>query len=182
METKIIEKPAMHVVGVTFQTSFREDRSKTEIPAFFHRILEEGILDSISDRLNKNQLCVFEMKRDNPDFNYTMGVEVKNVNPKSEVFTNLLLPASKYISVRIVKRGHEDVGNAFGYIFKDWMPKSIYIPTGKPAFIYYDEDFFRVYNQDGYSGNPRATIFVPIKPLLLKKIVNWLGIKKLEYT
>lgn len=182
METKIIEKPAINVVGITLKTSFKDDRSKSEIPAFFHRILEEHKLDSVPNRLNANQLCVFEMKKDDPDFNYTMGVEVKNFSSSPENFTNMSIPASKYVSVKIVKRGHEDVGQAFGYIFKEWIPNSVFIPTGEPAFIYYDEMFFQVYNNSGYAGNPMATIFVPIKPLFIKKILNSLGIKKFEYS
>lgn len=180
METKIVEKPEMIVVGITLKTSFKDDRNKTEIPPFFHHVLEEGKLERVPDRLNTNQLCVFEMKRDNPDFNYTMGVEVSKTENAPTEMTKLELPASKYVSIKIIKRGPEDVGRAFGHIYKEFIPNSIYIPTGAPAFIYYDEEFFGIYNEKGYAGNPLATVFVPIKPLFIKKIVNLLGIKKLS--
>jgi predicted transcriptional regulator YdeE len=144
METEIIERPAMHVVGLTLKTSFTHERNKTEIPPFFHKVLEEHQLDTISDRLNTYQLCVFEMKKDNPDFNYTMGVEVTESNNAPEIFSRLILPSSSYVLVKIVKRGPEDVGEAFGYIYREWIPNSIFIPTGEPAFIYY-EDVFLVF-------------------------------------
>jgi AraC family transcriptional regulator len=178
METKIIDKPEMLIVGITLKTSFKEDRNKTEIPPFFHRVLEEGKLEQVPDRLNTNQLCVFEMKRDNPDFNYTMGVEVSKTDNALDEMTKLSLAASKYAAIKTIKRGPEDVGRAFGYIYKEFIPDSIYIPTGEPAFIYYDDEFFSIYNEKGYAGNPLATVYVPVKPLFIKKVLNFLRIKK----
>lgn len=168
----------MHVVGITLKTSLRDDRNKTEIPPFFHRVLEEKKLEAVPGHLNTNQLCVFEMTKDNPDFNYTMGVEVSGGSHAPHGMTRLTLPASKYVAIKIIKRGPEDVGQAFGFIYKEFIPASIYIPTGKPAYIYYDDEFFSIYNQQGYAGNPLATVYVPIKPLFIKSVLNFLGIKK----
>ena len=178
METKIIEKPEITVVGITLKTSFKDDRNKTEIPPFFHHVLEEGKLEKVSDRLNTNQLCVFEMKKDNPDFNYTMGVEVSKTENAPNEMTKLKLPASKYVAIKIIKRGPEDIGRAFGFIYKEFIPNSIYIPTGEPAFIYYDDEFFSVFKKHGYAGNPLATVYVPIKTLGIKKLLNFLRIKR----
>lgn len=180
METKIIEKPEMFIVGITLKTSFKDDRNKTEIPPFFHHVLEEGKLEQVPQRINTNQLCVFEMKKDNPDFNYTMGVEVSETSKSPHEMTKITLPASKYVAIKIIKRGPEDVGKAFGYIYKEFIPNSIYIPTGEPAFIYYDDEFFSIYNKKGYAGNPLATVYVPVKPLFIKKALNFLGLKKLN--
>ena len=176
-DVKMIEKPEMHVAGISLQTSFTNDRNKKEIPPFFHHVLEEGKLERVPDRLNTHQLCVFEMKKDNPDFNYTMGVEVSQFSNAPAEMTRLTLPASLYVSIKIIKRGPEDVGRAFGYIYKEFIPGSIYVPTGEPAFIYYDDEFFSVFNEKGYAGNPMATVYVPVKPLFVKKMLNSLGIK-----
>ncbi len=177
MEIKILEKSEMQVVGITLKTSFKNDRNKKEIPPFFHKVLDERKLETVNNRINNNQLCVFGMKKDNPDFAYTMGVEVAKAESIPDEMTHLTLPASQYAAVKIIKRGPEDVGKAFGYIYKEYIPASIYVPTGEPAFIYYDDEFFSVYNEKGYAGNPMATVYVPVKPLFLKKIVNFLGIK-----
>jgi hypothetical protein len=32
-----------------------------------------------------------------------------------------------------------------------------------PAFIYYDDRFFSVFNQHGYAGNPVADLYVPVQ-------------------
>lgn len=178
MEAIIVEKFGMKIVGFTLKTSFKYERHKTEIPPFFHKVLKEGKLESVKDRLNSNQLCVFEMKKDNPDFNYTMGVEVNKINTIPENMNSLTLPVSKYVAIKIIKRGPEDVGKAFGYIFKEWIPNSVYIPTGEPAYIYYDDEFFSIYNEKGYEGNPLATVYVPIKPLFIKRFIGFLGIRK----
>ena len=121
-------------------------------------------------------MCVFKMKRKCPDFDYVMGVEVSNTDSIPEGMESVILPKSNYATLTIVKRGPEDVGKAFGYIFKTWIPKSIYIPTGTPGFIYYDDQFFSIFNKKGYEGNPLATVYVPIKPLLIKRILKFLSI------
>jgi AraC family transcriptional regulator len=178
MKTNIIDKPAMNIVGPTLHTSFKDGRNKNEIPPFFHKVLEDKILDFVSDRINTNQLCIFEMQQNNPDFDYTMGVEVCNFNSIPENMNQMVLPSSRYVTLKTIKRGPEDVGKAFEFIYKTWIPNSIYIPSGKPAFIYYDEEFFNMYNVHGYSGNPEATVYVPIKPLFIKKLLNMLRLKR----
>lgn len=175
MEPEIVYKPEMNITGLILHTSFKDDRSKREIPPFFHSVLDEKKLDSVPGRINGNQLCVFNIKRDNPDFDYLMGVEVS----EKVILTgmeHIHLSASKYATLKIVKRGPEDVGKAFEFIFKKWIPKSVYIPTGAPAFIYYDQDFFSVFNEKGYQGNPLATVYVPVKPLVIKQILKFLRI------
>jgi AraC family transcriptional regulator len=177
MEPTIISKPEMAIVGITLKTSFTDDRNKTEIPPFFHHVLNEGKLETVPNRLNASQLCVFGMRKDNPDFDYTMGVEVSETSGSPHEMTRLTLPASKYVAIKIIKRGPEDVGKAFGYIYKEFIPNSIYVPTGEPAFIYYDDEFFSIFNTKGYAGNPLATVYVPIKPLFIKKALRFLRIK-----
>lgn len=168
----------MKIIGLTLNTSFKDGRNKAEIPPFFHKILEEGILNEVPYRLNTNQLCVFEMEKNNPDFAYTMGTEVSKADAIPVSMKQIFLPASKYITLKTIKRGPEDVGKAFEFIYKNWIPASIYIPTGKPSFIYYDKDFFDIYNKQGYAGNPEATVFVPIRPFFIKSLLRFLGLKK----
>jgi AraC family transcriptional regulator len=178
MDVAIVEKADMLVVGFTLNTSFKDDRNKKEIPRFFHDVLEGGKLSLVPERANNHQLCVFEMEKDNPNFNYTMGVEVGKTGDLPADMAQLALPASIYVTLKTVKRGPEDVGKAFGYLYKEWIPNSVYIPTGKPAYIYYDEEFFNIFNEKGYEGNPLATVYVPVKPLFVKCLLRKLGIKK----
>ncbi|MBN1181531.1 MAG: effector binding domain-containing protein [Bacteroidales bacterium] len=173
MITNIIDKPAMNIVGLTLHTSFKNGRNNYEIPLFFHEVLDKKKLESVSNRLNDNQLCVFKMKDHDPDFEYIMGVEVKSGESIPDNMDYFTLPSNKYVALEIVKRGPNDVGNAFEYIYKKWIPNSFYIPAGEPAFIYYDNEFFDIYNKEGYSGNPKATIYVPIKHLYIKRLISF---------
>ncbi|MBE9511081.1 MAG: effector binding domain-containing protein [Bacteroidetes bacterium] len=172
MEPKLITKEEKKVIGIVLHTSFTNERNKQEIPPFFHKVLEEKKLEKVLNRINENQLCVFKRTRNCPDFDYVMGVKVSNTDNIPKGMESVILPKSNYASLTIVKRGPEDVGKAFGHIYEKWIPKSIYIPTGAPGFIYYDNRFFSVFNKEGYKGNPIATVNVPIKPFFIKRILK----------
>ncbi|MFP4471222.1 MAG: GyrI-like domain-containing protein [Bacteroidota bacterium] len=159
---EIISREAVRVAGLTLHTSFARDRNKTEIPPFFHKVLEEKKLEQIPGRLNQNQLCIFLMKKDSPDFDYLMGVEINAGEEIPEHTDSMVLSGGDYVRMSIVKRGPEDVGRAFGYLYNEWMSGSGYVPSGAPAFIYYDEQFFTVFNSTGYAGNPPATVYIPV--------------------
>jgi len=163
MEPKVVNKSEMKIIGLVLHTSFIEGKNKKEIPPFFHKVFEEKKLEKVSNRINQNQLCVFKMKKNNPNFDYVMGVEVNSLDNIPEGMESTILSESMYVSLKIVKRGPEDVGKAFETIINNWIPKSNYNPTGAPLFIYYDDEFFSVFNEKGYEGNPLATVFVPVK-------------------
>jgi AraC family transcriptional regulator len=161
-EPKIIAKNEIKVVGLVLHTSFKDDRHATEIPPFFHKVLEEGKLNKVPNRIDQNQLCIFRREEGSPDFDYIMGVEVSNFDEIPEGMEQITLPKSVYVSMTIVKRGPEDVGKGFGYLMEGWLPESGYVPAGDP-FIYYDDRFFSVFNEHGYDGNPVADINIPVK-------------------
>ena len=178
METKIVEKPGMKIVGFTLHTTQKNGQNKKEIPPFFHKVYEEKKLESVPYKLDDNQLCIFKIQRNRPEFDYVMGTEVstKDIIPEGMDFT--YLPPSKYVAIKTVKRCPDDIIEVLDYIFKKWIPESEYIPTGEPPFIFYDNEFFDVFDKVGYAGNPMATVYVPIKPLFIKKLAGTLGLKK----
>lgn len=69
-----------------------------------------------------------------------------------------------------MKKGVPDFNYTMGV---EVMESSIYVPTGAPAFIYYDKEFFDVFNSSGYDWNPMATIYVPVKALLIKRLFSF---------
>lgn len=159
---KIVQREKMKVVGMCLHTSFLNGQSKKDIPEFFHNVLEQKKFEKIPGRKNNNQLCIFRFKKNTPEFDYIMGTEIiesDNIPGNMEL---IYFPESEYVSLKIIKRGHEDVGRAFKYIIGEWLPKSEYEAANIPGFIYYDQDFFSVFHRDGYAGNPSATIYVPI--------------------
>lgn len=160
----IVSKGEIRVVGLTIDTSFARGRQAREIPPFFHDTFESGILETVPDRINNNQLCVFIMKPDSPDFTYFMGVEISKNAQVPEGFKEITLSSAKYASMKIIKRGNADVSAAFKYLLKEWSSTSGYSIAKTPAYIYYDEQFSKIYQNKGYKGNPPATLFVPIVP------------------
>jgi AraC family transcriptional regulator len=152
------------VIGIVLHTSFQDGRNRTEIPSFFHQVLEEAKLAKVPHRLNQNQLCIFKMAKNSPDFDYIMGVEVESIDEIPAGMESIMLPQGEYVVLTIIKRGPEDVGQGFQYLYEKWLPQSVYRPTDAPGFIYYDERFFSVFNKHGYAGNPIADLYVPVKP------------------
>lgn len=161
---RIEHKDAIQVTGLVLHTSFQNGQNEKDVPPFFHRVLEEHLLDRVPNRINQNQLCVFLMKKDSPAFDYVMGVEVENGARIPSEMEHLMLPASDYAVLTIIKRGPQDVGSGFAYIYEEWLPTSDYRPANAPCFIYYDDRFFSIFNQQGYAGNPIAELYVPIQP------------------
>lgn len=41
MEPKLVSRQEKKITGLMLHTSFKDDRSKKEIPPFFHKVLEE---------------------------------------------------------------------------------------------------------------------------------------------
>jgi predicted transcriptional regulator YdeE len=152
------------VIGLVLHTSFQDGRNKTDIPAFFHQVLEEAKLAQVPHRLNQNQMCVFNFAKNSPEFDYLMGVEVEWLDEIPAGMESIILPTGQYVVLTMVKRGPEDVGQGFQYVNEKWLPQSAYKPTGTPSFIYYDERFFSVFDKQGYAGNPIVDLYIPIQP------------------
>ncbi len=159
----ISEKEKMVVSGIELKTSFAEGRQAREIPPFFHGNYGNKVLSNIPGRINENTLCVFFRKPESPDFTYFMGVETDSESIKADGLISHVIEAKTYASLEIIKRGNEDVGRAFALIVEDWLPESGWQLADGPAFIYYDQRFKSIYEAEGYSGNPPATVYVPIK-------------------
>jgi len=159
----IISKKEITVIGVLLNTSFKNGRFQKEIPSFFHMVYKEKKLKNVPNKKNNNQLCIFRIKKDSPDFDYIMGVEVKNYNVIPAGMECITLPASKYVEMEIIKKGYDDVGAAFKYLYEEWIPANNYEQGDSCGFIYYDKRFFSVYDRYGYEGNPKAVVYVPLK-------------------
>jgi AraC family transcriptional regulator len=163
MKPTIVTKEAFKVIGLELRTSFKDGRNKTEIPPFFHKVLEKGRLDDVPNRVNQDQLCIFKFEKDSPDFSYIMGVEVESDREIPEGMVSVDMPASQYATATFIKRGFEDVSRAFGFVDQEWLPKSDYVRGNSPGFVYYDDRFFSIFNEQGYEGNPVADVYFPVQ-------------------
>jgi len=55
MEPKIITTEEKKVIGIVLHTSFTNDRSKQEIPPFFHKVLKEKKMNYLAAELTRYQ-------------------------------------------------------------------------------------------------------------------------------
>ena len=153
------------IVGPVLHSSFVENRQGHEVPEFFHRIMENGALETVPNRANTNQICAFIKPEKSPEFDYYMGVEVENFDVVPE---GMQSPdhsgLSRCATITLVKRGNKDVMVAMRYLLEEWIPKNGFATDyGVPAFIYYDDRFLPIFKEKGYEGNPVAQLYIPVK-------------------
>lgn len=166
METTIVTKEAFKVIGLELCSSLKDGRLKVEGPPFFHKFVEEATLNDIPNRINQNQLCIFkfDFENDPRDLSYIIGAEVESDQELPEEMISLDMLASQYAKVTITKRGFDDVYKGFMYLENEWLPQSDYVKVLAPPFIYYDDRFFSIFNEQGYAGNPLADLYLPVQP------------------
>lgn len=162
-QVEIVTKSESKIVAFVLHTTFVENRQAREIPPFFHKIMEENSLESVPNRINKNQVCVFDKKPDSPAFDYYMGVEVNSVDSLPKDMKTFVIPESMYAATSFVKTGNMDVLQALKYLTEKWIPESEYKQNqAYPVFINYGEKFISIYKTVGYDGKPVATLYIPV--------------------
>jgi predicted transcriptional regulator YdeE len=162
-EVEIVDREEMSVTALVLHTTFAANKQAEEIPPFFHRVMEEETLEGVPNRLNANQICVVVRKAGSPEFDYYMGVETDGLAHVPEGMEGIIILAGKYARTAFVKRGNADVLAAFRYVTENWLPENNHAPkVTVPAFIYYDERFIPIFKEQGYAGNPVASIYVPV--------------------
>ena len=162
VEIKSVEKK--EVVAFVIHTTFVKNRQAEEIPPFFHKVMEENTLESVPNRINSNQICVFDKRQNSPEFDYYMGVEVSNKNDVPEGMGTITIPDCKFATTSFIKRGNPDALKAFMFLTEKWIPENGYEQNfDAPAFIYYDDRFIPIFKEKGYEGNPIAEIYIPVR-------------------
>ncbi len=88
---------------------------------------------------------------------YLASKEVENFSSIPNPFVAKILPASKY-AVVTCKGGISTIGNAYNYLYEQWLPNSDYVSNGRYDFEYYDERFKGINNIE-----TEIDIYIPIK-------------------
>ena len=160
---EIVDQDEKKIVGLVLHTTSVNNRQAEEIPPFFHRIMEEGDLEPVANRLNANQICAFVKPETSPEFDYYVAVEVSGFDDVPDGMQALTIPASRCATTSFIKRGNKDVMVAMQYMMQEWMPANGVRPDfSLPAFMYYDERFIPIYKEKGYDGSPVAQLFIPV--------------------
>jgi AraC family transcriptional regulator len=127
METRIIHKEPIYVVGISLQTLLKDEREKRNISKL-HQEFEERITE-IKNRVDENSIGIFI---DPPDYDYRTdtfkwlaGVEVSNINEIiPDGMESITIPSNTYACSTyrgLIDQAHK----AYDYLYK-WVKESQY--------------------------------------------------------
>ena len=167
LNVKIEHKDKIKLVGKLLKTSFQDGRHAKEIFPFFHSIVVNRDMETVSSRKNLDQYFVFKMTPGSKDFDYLIGVEVEDEDESRipEGMVSWVLEAQDYATMTFIKRGNHDVMAVFQYIAESWLPQSGFKSAGAPGFVFCRDPFFTVYKKYGFEGNPVADAFFAIEKI-----------------
>ena len=149
MTLKIIERPALTVVGLQIDTR----PMSSEIPALWPKFVARS--DEVHDaREPKVSYGVMWHGESMGVLHYMAAVSVVKPGRVPNGMTLLMLPAGKYTSLHYPL---SRLANGFGEIFNRLLPSSGYTQGPGPYFERYDEAF------DPCNSNSLVEICVPIK-------------------
>ena len=156
METRIINLPAMRVIGMAYvgKNEHREIGSLWDV--FLPRVRE--VQGTIHSGVN---LGVCGDAREDGSFRYVAGCEVGAEAPVPKGMIAWNLPAATYVVV--TQRGpledkEKGLGAVNAYIYRKWLPQSGYQRAATPDLEWYGERF-------DYSGeDSEMDVYVPITP------------------
>lgn len=148
IETKIIEKPAFSVIGITETIHFDPSLppSQNSIAKLWSRFSER--IDEIPGILGSRSFGLILQHPDNSPnkpFDYTAAAQIYRDGDIPEGMCRIEVPAARYIV--LTHRGRlDDIGSTFRHFWGEWLPNSSYVydggtSTGKYEFEFYDQRY-----------------------------------------
>jgi predicted transcriptional regulator YdeE/predicted enzyme related to lactoylglutathione lyase len=148
IETKIIEKPAFTVVGITEKIHFDTTLPPSEnaIAKLWSRF--NNRIAEIPGTLGRRSFGLMLQSPDHPSgtsFEYTAAAQIVQEGDIPKGMKRIEVPSARYIV--FTHRGHLDgISSAFQYFWGNWLPNSPYeydggIHTGKYEFEFYDQRY-----------------------------------------
>lgn len=165
IETKIIEKPAFRVVGITETVHFDSTvpSSENAIAKLWTRFGSR--IPEIQGQLGWRSYGLMLQNPDNPPgapFDYTASVQISADGDIPEGMISIEVPAARYLV--LTYRGQLDgISDAFMHFWGHVLPDSPYeydggVRTGKYEFEFYDQR----YTQPG-DPNSEIDLYFPIR-------------------
>lgn len=150
IETKIIEKPAFSVVGITEEIHFDPSlpASQNSIAALWGRFNQR--IEEIPGLIGWRSFGLMLQNPARPPgapFDYTAAAQIYEEGDIPAGMTRIEVPAARYIV--LTHRGPlDDISKAFGHFWGQWLPNSPYVydggtSTGKYEFEFYDQRYTR---------------------------------------
>ncbi len=139
MNYRIVEKPALTLVGWPLRTTGADGANFREIPEFWQRSHRDGkvaALESLAGDLGLIGVCT-EMKPQDQTFTYLIAIEKPSNKKVPEGTQTMELPAATYAVVESVGAMPKAIQEIWQEIFSQWLPASEYVHAGTPDFEVY---------------------------------------------
>ena len=156
MQVKIIEKPAMKIIGLKVTTTQKNNTIPQLWDKFNQRFKE---IKNVVNPYACLGICPYvEMENfdENSKFDYIAGMIVKNFDHIPEEMITIEIPAQKY-AVITHKGALSALMNTYQYLHGEWLQNSEYKTAKLPEIEWYDERF------EFNSENSELDIYLPIE-------------------
>ncbi|MEZ4887752.1 MAG: GyrI-like domain-containing protein [Chitinophagales bacterium] len=153
---KLIEKEAIHLIGMCMFGNFHEQNTIPELWQEFNPYLQD-----IPNRVNENQCFGLEIYSDSfmktNKWHYMTAVEVSTLETIPLLTVAKTLPPSQY-AVFTHKGTVQTIAQTFQYIYQTWLPNADYEIAAPFDFEFYDERF------KGGGADSETDIYLPVRP------------------
>ena len=148
MEPKFVTKPAIKLAGYMIKTTNSGNENSTAIPAFWGAYMRDGRMNKLHGesflKSHAEYGACFPESPETGEFEYVIGVEVKDDAAVSEGYYVCEIPAATYAVFSTPPSDGERfvpaIHGTWGYIFNEWFPGSAYeYAPGCVDFELYDE-------------------------------------------
>ena len=157
METRIINLPAMRVIGMAYVGKNENEEIHSLWDVFIPRIRE------VQGRIHPGvTLGVCGDARDDGSFRYVAGCEVDADAPVPDGMTTFNVPAATYVLVTqrgVLSDEQHGLRAAVNYVYREWLPQSGYQRAATPDLEWYGERFH--FGQE----DSEMDIYTPIVPV-----------------
>jgi AraC family transcriptional regulator len=118
MEPTITSKEAFPVIGVELKTTTKDGRNFVEIPQFWGRVIQKGLIDKIPDRKSERTLLGICMDFE-PDggFAYLIAAEVTSTANTPDDMVSKTIPAATYAVFTAHGKMPGSIQDTFKYVY-----------------------------------------------------------------
>ena len=139
METRIINLPAMRVVGMAYVGK----NENAEIAAMWGQFTMR--FDEVQGKICPSvKLGVCGDAQEDGSFRYVAGFQVEADAPVPDGMTVFDVPAATYVVVTqrgVLSDEQHGLGAALNFVYREWLPQSGYQSAATPDLEWYDERF-----------------------------------------
>lgn len=158
MDIKVVKNKDVNLVGYRVNTK----KGFFVIPRLWKKL--HKVKNNIDNRVDKDFLVGLNDYSSSIDcnknaicFDYFAGVEVKDLNDKTEKMDSIKLPTSDYIVFYYKGRSQDSIQPVMEYIYKEWFPQSTYLLNDKAKY-----DFVRYGEQLDSKKQNDIEVWIPI--------------------